>query len=146
MRLPIKIQRIVIELPTDIDLLANAARAERIHNIEKLKRRWDQGLETYCTNGAALFGAFLEDNLLGVCGTTRDVEFKFPAMRMKALYVHPDWRRQSIASTLAKTCMFHGLHSSDTLTCNARASAEAGPFWVSMGFKPVYLPNITHVF
>jgi hypothetical protein len=39
-----------------------------------------------------------------------------------------------------------GFEHVDTLTCNARASAAAPPFWEAMGFTPVDIAGITHRF
>ena len=53
--------------------------------------------------------------------------------------------QRSTASAIAEELIATGHAYSDLLTCNARASAAAGPFWESVGFLPVDTHGITHV-
>ena len=134
------------DLPYGVSRLVEDSLKHGIMSVSKLERNWRSGQERFDQDGAGLFGAFYDDMLVGVGGTTPEKEYSEAAMRMRRLYVLSQFRRRGIARKLAGECMRHGLLACDTLTCNAEASAAAPLFWESMGFRSVDLPNITHVY
>ena len=60
-------------------------------------------------------------------------------------YDVPGERRHGIARDLATRLIDSAAHHTSMVTCNARASAAAPPFWESLGFTPVATDGITHV-
>lgn len=134
------------ELPLGFQALIQRSNDEGIKNMSMLRENWLSGAERFDKNGAALFGAFFENMLIGLGGTTKELGYKGSAMRMRRLFVLPHWRRKGVARLIARNCMDWGLQSAKTLTCNAKASAAAAPFWERMGFEPVSLPRITHIY
>lgn len=143
---PIILKRIEDELPDGFHELLKLSQDEGIRNMSMLSENWHSGVERFNQNGAALFGAFSKNKLIGGGGTTKELGYSAPAMRMRRLFVSPIWRRRGVAGMIARECMSWGLKSAGTLTCNAQASAAAAPFWEGMGFKPVDLARITHIY
>ena len=113
--------------------------------MELLAEGWLSGGRRFDRDGAALFGAFIDGRLVGVGGVTAESGYSEPAMRMRRFYVLPSARRSGAGRQLAQAAMAHGFTHAAVLTCNARATPLAGPFWEAMGFEPVSLPDITHI-
>ncbi len=139
-----RIERVHTDLPPDIASLHVAAASEGVRNVGTLIEDWNSGKATFDQEGEALFGAFGDGALVGVGGVTRDPE-RQGALRVRRFYVHQDWRRRGVARALAGAAMTHARAHTDTLTCNARASAAAAPFWEAMGFSPVEARDVTHI-
>ena len=142
----IDLRQMANELPAGFEGLLDASLTEGVRNLARLGEDWRSGLERFDRNGSALFAAFQGELLIGIAGTSREQNYSSPAMRMRRLFVRPDWRRKGVARLLAQRCMSRGLAFANTLTCNARASPAAGPFWESMGFRPVDFRDVTHVY
>lgn len=134
------------DLPTGFVALVDASRAEGICNMAMLQTDWRSGNNRFEAGGEALFGAFIGEQLTGVGGVSRETGYTEPAMRMRRLYVLPAFRRTGVGRLLAQACIERGLETTPVLTCNAQASAAAGPFWETLGFAPIEHPTITHVF
>ncbi|MEL6687486.1 MAG: GNAT family N-acetyltransferase [Pseudomonadota bacterium] len=133
-------------LPADFQRLVEGSLVESIHSMDKLQTYWRSGKERFDSNGARLFAATYQGILVGVAGVTREPDQSFQAMRMRRLYVLQEFRRQGIAKRLALECMRTGLQTCATLTCNAKASIAAPPFWESLGFQPIEHASITHIY
>lgn len=113
--------------------------------MELLAEGWQLGVQRFDRDGAALFGAFDGACLVGVGGVTPETGYSEPAMRMRRFYVLPAARRSGAGRLLAQAAMEQGFEHAAVLTCNARATPAAGPFWEAMGFTPVSRPDITHI-
>ncbi|MEL7095727.1 MAG: GNAT family N-acetyltransferase [Pseudomonadota bacterium] len=142
----VTLRRVEDELPFGFQALMQHSQDEGIKNMSMLQENWLSGAERFNKNGAALFGAFFENELIGLGGTTKEIGYTGSAMRMRRLFVLAHWRRKGVAGLIARQCMDWGLQSAKILTCNAQASAAAAPFWERMGFEPVSLPRITHIY
>lgn len=138
------IVRIINELPIGIETLAPLAEAEGVNNLRLLLDGWRAG-EWFDGDGEALFAAFAAGELVGIGGVTPCSHLN-GAERVRRFYVAPDFRRTGVGRTLATAAMQHGLRYTRTLTCNARASTAAAPFWEAMGFEPVQATGYTHLF
>ncbi|HET9161186.1 MAG TPA: GNAT family N-acetyltransferase [Caulobacteraceae bacterium] len=138
------IVRIINELPIGIETLAASAEAEGVRNLSLLISGWVAG-QRFDAEGEALFAAFADRALVGVGGVTPCSNLT-GAERVRRFYVAPDHRRSGVGRALAVAAMHEGLQHARILTCNARATAAATPFWESMGFRPVSTPGITHLF
>ena len=138
------INRIADQLPPDFAELLSASQRQGIRNMTLLFEHWQDGTERFDGEGEALFAAKSGEMLLGMAGVSVERNLETRAMRMRRLYVLPNYRRQGIAASLAQCCIDHGFETANLLTCNARASKAAGPFWEHMGFAPIDWPNITH--
>ncbi|KDA01037.1 GNAT family N-acetyltransferase [Hyphomonas oceanitis] len=139
------IARIVDHLPSSFGGLFAAAAEEGVRNMDLLADGWRSGEQRFATDGEALFGAFDGAGLVGVGGVTWDIGLTETAMRMRRFYVLPQAREFGVGRALAEVAMTHGFARAPLLTCNARATPLAAPFWETMGFWREDLPNITHI-
>ncbi len=122
-------------LPDGFERLRAAARAEGIRNMDSLHDDVVGGAAF--TSPGALFAALVDGRLVGVGGVSEQAGLETRAMRVRRLYVLPDARRLGAGRRLAEAMIAHGLRFVSRLTCNARASDAAAPFWEAMGFVPV---------
>lgn len=140
------LEQVHTNLPEGFDVLLHSSLRTGVRNMALLSQNWEAGAERFDRQGEALYAARIGNRLVGIAGTTREQNYSEPAMRMRRLYVLPEYRRKGVARLLAQKCMDTGLKVAPILTCNARASEAAGPFWLSLGFSEIDLPNITHVY
>jgi len=131
-------------LPEGLTSLADEAEGEGIRNVGVLVQRWTDGTERFDGAGERLLVAIAAGAVVGVGGLSRcpDVE---GALRVRRFFVSPSWRRRGVARALATDLIDTGLTHVGIITCNARASDAAGPFWERMGFEPVHIEGITHL-
>ena len=140
------LEQVLISLPDGFDEVLYSSLKTDVRNMTLLFQRWNSGTERFDKEGEALYAARIDHKLVGIAGTTREPDYCEPAMRMRRLYVLPQYRRRGVARILAQKCMETGLKVAPILTCNAKASLAAGPFWLSLGFSEIDLPNITHIY
>lgn len=126
--------RVGDELPEGIDGLRALADGEGIENVGTLVDSWTSGRERFADPGA-LFAVWMGGELGGVGGLTVQAGLGIPAMRMRRLYVAPEFRRMGLGRNLAAAMIQQGLEVADVLTCNARASDMAATFWETMEFE-----------
>ncbi len=123
--------------------LADEAGRAGIVNVARLIASWIDGTETYDRPGEQLLAVTNRDDVIAVGGLARCPDLD-GALRVRRFYVADAWRRRGVASGLADRLVERALRHTDTLTCNARASAAAPVFWEAMGFSPTTVPGITH--
>jgi ribosomal protein S18 acetylase RimI-like enzyme len=63
---------------------------------------------------------------------------------VRRFHVSPTARRRGVAHDLARRLIGGSAEYTSVVTCNARASEAAAPFWESLGFLPVDADGITH--
>jgi GNAT superfamily N-acetyltransferase len=142
----LEIVRVSGTLPDAIDVLEAAAAQEGVRNVGMLVAGWASGAQRFDRGGAALFAALHAGTLAGIGGVKPETEAGESAMRMHRFYVHPSYRRDGVGRALAGAVMTHALTYVRVLTCNARATPAAGPFWEAMGFARVESSGYTHLF
>jgi GNAT superfamily N-acetyltransferase len=136
--------RIGDDLPDEIAALAAEARAEGHNNMDRLIADWASGAQRFAGEGEALFAVFLEGELAGVGGVTREpTEQATPTMRARRVYVAQRSRRQGVARVLVDAIVQQGFEAADRITCNAHPSSTG--FWERVGFTPVAGPGFTHI-
>tara|TARA_R110000787_G_scaffold8528_8_gene28891 strand:- start:4260 stop:4697 length:438 start_codon:yes stop_codon:yes gene_type:complete len=140
-----KIARIVDHLPSGFFTLLAAATEEGVRNMHLLADDWRSGEQRFAADGEALFGAFDGAELVGVGGVTWETGLTEMAMRMRRFYILPQARGSGVGRAVAEMVMAQGFARAPLLTCNARATPLAAPFWEAMGFWRENLPNITHI-
>jgi GNAT superfamily N-acetyltransferase len=138
----LQLVRVIGDLPDGFESLLADACAEGVRNMSLLADQWASGELLFERDGAALFAAMFDGELAGVGGVS--AETSEPAMRMRRLYVRPQFRRCGVGRALAGAMVQQGFEAADALTVNARASEAAGPFWEALGFKPVEALGYTH--
>lgn len=131
-------------LPDRVALLASRAEQEGIRIVSTLRERWEDESERYGGHGEAVLAAVARGEVVGVGGLSHCPHVD-GALRMRRFYVAPAWRRRGVARSLAQELITTGHVYADVITCNARASVAAAPFWESVGFIPVDVEGITHV-
>lgn len=139
----IQIVRVTDDLPEGFGPLQKMASDEGVRNMALLADQWASGEERFADPGA-LFAAFIDGDLAGVGGVTVQTGLDEPAMRMRRLYVAPDFRRAGVGQALAGAMIQQGLQAAHLLVANARASATAPVFWYAMDFERVDGEDFTH--
>ncbi|WP_245863857.1 GNAT family N-acetyltransferase [Caulobacter mirabilis] len=140
----VNIARVVETLPDEFEVILADAASEGVRNMALLARQWASGEQRFEEPGA-LFAARVGGALAGVGGVSPETGPGEPAMRMRRLYVRPDFRRMGVARALAGAMMQQGFQAAPRLTVNAAASVAAGPFWAAMGFEPSDRRDATHI-
>jgi GNAT superfamily N-acetyltransferase len=132
-------------LPDGLRDLEREATAGGIGNVSTLISCWVDGSQRYDRPGESLLVAVdaATNEVIGVGGLSQCPHVP-GALRVRRFYVAELWRRRGVANAMARELIDGGLSVTDTLTCNARASAMAPPFWESLGFRPVEAEGITH--
>jgi GNAT superfamily N-acetyltransferase len=141
-----QILRVHHRLPPGLESLAAAAAAEGVRNVRLLIENWESGAQRFDHAGAALFAAVDGETAAAIGGVRRETDTDESAMRMHRFYVHPSYRRLGLGSRLAREVMAHALRHASVLTCNARASEAAAPFWEALGFAEADGISYTHIF
>ena len=131
-------------LPDDLADLAHEAEVQGVRNVSTLIARWIDGSEVYTRVGESMLVAWLSGSVVGVGGLAWCPHVP-GALRVRRFYVAIDARRRGVARRLATQLIDTAVQHVDVVTCNARASAEAPPFWEAMGFRRTDLAGITHV-
>ncbi|WP_353255524.1 GNAT family N-acetyltransferase [Hyphomonas sp.] len=121
-------------MPRGIGGRAEAEASEGVRNVSTLIAAWHAGEQRFDLVGAALFAAMDGDVLAAVGGVKRETALAESALRMHRFCVHPMYRRPGMGRDLAQTVMDHALSDASGLTCNARATPLAAPFWEALGF------------
>lgn len=103
-------------LPANIDTLVNESVDQRFRAIEKLKQNFNSGNNTFDKAGEALFAAYIDNTLIGICGLNSDPYINSNTTgRVRHLYVLLAYRNQQVGKQLVKaveqhaTCYFKSL-------------------------------------
>jgi len=132
-------------MPHGLEALAEESRTSGIRNVSVAIERWSNGTEMFDRVGEMLLvGVDRSANRVIAVGGLTHCPHVPEALRVRRFYVATDWRRRGVAGAIARQLIAEGLEHTRTLTCNARASDAAPPFWEAMGFQPVDLDGITH--
>ncbi len=140
-------------MPGALAALAVESASFGIRNVSSLVEQWGDGSQRFGRPGEGLLVAVASPRepgadesgaeAIGVGGLTWCPHVP-EALRVRRFYVAEAWRRRGVARALATSLLGAGAEHADVITCNARASAAAPPFWESLGFTPVDIDGITH--
>jgi N-acetylglutamate synthase-like GNAT family acetyltransferase len=123
--------------------LRSEAINEGYHFLTRLIDEWNSGSNRFNRPGERFLGAFLDDNLIGVCGLNRDpFTRKYGIGRLRHLYVTPSTRRRGIGSALIRQ-----LIDDSTVFEIVRLrtdTKEAAAFYLRQGFVAVDEDSATH--
>ena len=134
-----------IQLPIQgFDTLMGEARADHIAFLDRMDAEWQAGKTRFSHEGEVLFGAFVEDQLVGVCGLNIDPYLNNPRVgRLRHLYVGRTWRSKGVGGALVEAILGHA--KSHFAIVRLRTDEELrGAFYASFGFRPINDPNATH--
>jgi GNAT superfamily N-acetyltransferase len=132
-------------LPDGLAELRHDADDEGIRIVGVIVERWLDGSQRYDGTGEALLVARRQSDgrIVAVGGMARCPDVG-GALRVRRFYVSPEARRHGIARSLARRLIEGAAEHTSTITCNAKASSAAPPFWESIGFVAVDTDGITH--
>jgi GNAT superfamily N-acetyltransferase len=117
--------------------------AEGHRMLDRFAEHWHDGTNRFDRPGEVILGAFLGDELIGICGRNRDPFDPHPrAGRVRHLYVATAHRRTGVARTLINAIVDGAVNWFDYL--NTNCPPEAAPFYEHLGFVPVTANRITH--
>jgi GNAT superfamily N-acetyltransferase len=137
----LEIHTVVGVLPDDLGALEQAASDDGVGIVARLKVDWAGGVVRFDRVGETLVAGWWAGELAGIAGMTRDPYIA--AMRMRRVYVAPQFRRHGIGRELA----FHVLRRPEIVdqrvTVNA-GTPEAPAFCEALGFRPVSGQRHTH--
>jgi len=127
----------VSALPDGVSELALAARKEGYRFVDRLIAEFEDGTNTFSQSGEALFEARMDDALVGVGGLNRDPYIDNPDVgRVRRLYVHPDFRREGVATLLMDAIELAAQHYFSELRLLTDTSGGAS-FYSRLGYAPV---------
>jgi GNAT superfamily N-acetyltransferase len=134
-----------IELPVDgFEALAEDARADGYHMIERLQNEWAEGRNRFSGEAEALLGAFVDEQLVGVGGVHHQPLAGLPeAGRLRRVYVRPAWRRRGIGEALISEL----LQRARTRFSEVRLRTDnpnAARVYERMGFTPFVTDHSSH--
>jgi ribosomal protein S18 acetylase RimI-like enzyme len=117
------VEFIVVRLSSleGIPALADAARSEGFQFLDRLIREWEDGTNRFVGAGEALFGAFLDGELVGTAGLTHQRE---AVGRLRRVYILPRCRRHGIGEALTRKVLeFARLHCREVVLLTENPAA-----------------------
>jgi len=139
----VSIERVMGDLPQAFDLLSAEARDEGFGNMDKLARDWRGGAERFDKVGEALFAAFVDGDLAGIGGLTREPSnVDGDILRARRFYISPRFRGQGVGKALAAAIKAEALRNVPHLVVHAAGPNAA--FWDAVGFARINWAGVTH--
>ncbi len=135
----------IFQLPSEFSKLLEESILEEFGALEKLKRNFENGSNTFSKQGEALFSATFESELLGICGLNVDPYVDDPTIgRVRHLYVSKLARRQGVGSKLVEAVEHQARKHFNVLRLYT-GDAKASAFYTSIGFSPVSGNHVSHI-
>lgn len=132
------------EISEDIHKLAGIAKDEGHNNIRTLVLEYESGQNRFQKPGEALFAAYENEQLVGICGVNIDPYETVEAIaRVRRLYVIPNARRKGVASRLMKhieDVAVRHFHRIQLFT----ASKDASEFYIRLGYSTTDRTKVSH--
>lgn len=139
----LQVQPLALPHPGLPSLLADSL-ADTQSMVRRLWKEWKNGGNRFALPGEALFGAFAEGALVGVCGLNRDPYGGRPDVgRLRHLYVHRDHRDRGVGRLLVQR-VFQAAQPHFALLELRTISPEAAAFYRHLGFAEVSRTFATH--
>jgi len=141
--MPLAIQPLHLPHPGLQALLADSL-ADDQSMVRRLWKEWKNGGNTFALPGEALFGAFADRTLVGVCGLNRDpYTGQADVGRLRHLYVHRSWRRAGAGRALVERSVAEARRCFRLVELRT-ISPEADRFYRRLGFTRVDRLFATH--
>ncbi|TAL37714.1 MAG: GNAT family N-acetyltransferase [Alphaproteobacteria bacterium] len=130
--------------PAQFALLLKKSRSEGLNLILRLTENWESGTNRFNKPGEAFFAAEHEGRYLAVGGRSLDPYLKDPSvLRVRHVYVLPEWRRLGIAKKLMEKIMDVPEGPFRKLTLRT-LNPGARKFYEHLGFNYVGEGDVTH--
>ncbi|MGO4138318.1 GNAT family N-acetyltransferase [Rhizobium brockwellii] len=139
----IDIRRFRDRLPQEIADLESEARREGYRQVARLIDDWSTDAVRFDRDGERLFGAYVDDALVGIGGVTVETAMS-GALRMRRFYIRPAMRGRGIGRMLARALLDHARPFCTVVTVHAGNDAAA-KFWESLRFQPHGRDGHTHL-
>jgi GNAT superfamily N-acetyltransferase len=130
--------------PARFALLLKKSRGEGMNLVLRLTENWENGSNRFSQPGEAFYGVEHEGRYLAVGGRSLDPYINDPSvLRVRHVYVLPEWRRLGIASALMKRVLDiqRGQFKKFTLRT---LNPAARKFYERLGFAYVGEGETTH--
>ena len=135
----------ILEITEEIRLLAGLATDEGHNNVQTLVQEWESGSNRFQRPGEALFGAYVDHQLVGIGGVNMDpYESTESVARVRRLYVLPSARRTGVASTLMRAIEELAVRHFDRIQLFT-GSYEASEFYIRLGYSLTMSEKVSHV-
>ena len=132
------------ELPVAFQSLVSESEQAGLRLLRRLADEWRDGRNRFDRRGAALFGAWREERLVGVCGLNVDPYAGDESIgRVCHLYVLVEARRHGVARALMAETLAAGRGRFAMLRLST-SNPAAARLYESLGFRPVTEPHCTH--
>ena len=133
------------ELPADVQRLLTESEQAGMRLVRRLVDEWRDGSNRFDRPGEVLFGAWLDERLVGVCGLNVDPYVNDPQIgRVRHLYVLVEARRNGVARALMAEIFAAARGRFPTLRLSTWNPAAAR-LYESLGFRSVTERDCTHV-
>jgi len=137
--------REITEMPADLDALVAKSERDGHRHLTRLRDQWRDGTNRFDKPGEALFGAFLGERLVGVCGLNVDPYAGDDRVgRVRRLFVDPAARGRGVGGALVRAVVERARGRFDRLRLRTFCG-EQGAMYRRAGFTPVYEPEASHV-
>ena len=135
----------VRELPADVDALVAESEQAGMRLVRRLADEWRDGSNRFDRPGEALFGAWADGRLVGVCGLNIDPYANDDRVgRVRHLYVLVASRRLGVARALMAEVFTAARGRFATLRLSTRNPAAAR-LYESLGFRAASQRDCTHM-
>lgn len=132
------------ELPADLQPLVTESEQAGMRLVRRLVDEWRDGSNRFDRRGEALFGAWRDERLVGVCGLNVDPYAGDDGIgRVRHLYVLVGARRHGVARALMAETLAAARGRFPILRLST-SNPAAARLYESLGFRPVTEPHGTH--
>ncbi len=138
--------RVLARLPLEhLAALRKEAREQGFDHLERLVHEHEPNGNAFDRPGEALFGAFLDSRMVGVCGLNIDPYARNPGVgRVRRLYVATDQRGRGIGRRLVERVIAHAQPHFERLRLRT-PTEPAARFYEALGFQRVMrAQKVTH--
>ncbi|MDU8498100.1 GNAT family N-acetyltransferase [Pseudomonas syringae] len=136
--------RKVIELPPQLLILEKEAVAQGFRFVTRLIDDWESGNNRFDAQGECLMGAFLNDDLVGIGGVSRDLRTRSNAGRLRRVYIAGSYRGQGIGRILVDRLESQASRHFRVLRLFTDTSSGSA-FYARCGFQRVDEDDATHM-
>jgi GNAT superfamily N-acetyltransferase len=132
---PEEIRPLLDLVDDDLNAVLPASLDEGYKFIRTLREEYISGKARFDSDGAALYGVYIDGNLVAIGGVHRDPYLDRPDVgRIRHVYVMPEQRRTGVGRRLMAALIDHSRQNFAFLTLRT-PTAHADAFYVSLGFN-----------